>query len=180
MELSSTEEKFVLHWGEMGTRWGVNRSMSQIHALLYLRPEPLTAEEIGETLKIARSNVSVSLKELQAWDLIVTERKLGDRNVYYSTQPDPMELARKIIKGRKVRELDPTLSVLRDCMLEAENDSALSNEARKRLVETMELMESVDALFSQFIDLPKPVLRTFVKAAPKIRRFVESLSPRKK
>jgi len=179
MLLSSTEEKFILHWGEMGARWGVNRSMSQIHALLYLSTDAITAEEIGETLRVARSNVSVSLKELQAWDLIQTERKLGDRSVYYMTLDDPWELARRIVKGRKTRELDPTLGVLRDCVIESQDDADLSSETRKRLKDTMELMEAVDALFNQFVNLPRPVLRTFVMAAPKIRKFVESISPKK-
>ena len=119
MKLTPTIERYVLHWGEMGTRWGVNRSVAQIHALLYLAPKPMTAEEIADTLSIARSNVSTSLKELQAWQLIHVSHVIGDRRDRFESRKDLWELLLTIAEERKRREIDPTLTVLRQCVLEA-------------------------------------------------------------
>ncbi|MDH5660284.1 MAG: MarR family transcriptional regulator, partial [Gammaproteobacteria bacterium] len=114
MKLTPVMEKYVLHWGEMGTRWGVNRTVAQIHALLFLSEKPLNAEEITETLGVARSNVSTSIKELQSWNLVKTEPLMGDRREHFTTMKDPWELFYTIMEGRKQRELDPTMSVLRE------------------------------------------------------------------
>src|SRR5262245_36332703 len=109
MALDPTSQKLILHWGEMGTRWGLNRTVSQIHALLFLAEEPLNAEQIAETLGVARSNVSTSLKELQAWDLVQVTHLLGDRRDHYVAQQDFYEVARAIAEGRRRREIDPTV-----------------------------------------------------------------------
>ena len=108
MELSGATREFVLHWGEMGTRWGVNRTVAQAHALLYLSPEPLTAEEIAETLSVARSNVSTSLKELQSWKLAQVVHRMGDRRDYFRTSHDVWELFMTVIEQRVEREIEPT------------------------------------------------------------------------
>src|SRR6202008_1214550 len=122
MKLTSVMEKSILHWGEMGTRWGVNRSIAQIHALLYLAPAPLTAEEIADTLSIARSNVSTSLKELQAFGLIRMTPVLGDRRDHFESIKDNWEMLRLIVEERKRREIDPTIAMLRDCAREGAAD----------------------------------------------------------
>ena len=132
MKLTPVMEKYVLHWGEMGTRWGVNRSIAQIHALLYLSPQPLTAEEIADTLSIARSNVSTSLKELQGFGLVRMTHLLGDRRDHFESIKDVWELYRQVMDERKRREIDPTLTMLRDCMLDAEKGGAASAWPRRR------------------------------------------------
>ena len=108
MELTPVMEKYILHWGEMGTRWGVNRTVAQIQALLFLSPSPMNAEEITETLGVARSNVSTSIKELQSWKLIKVVHLLGDRRDHFEALKDPWEMFQTIMEGRKQRELDPT------------------------------------------------------------------------
>src|SRR5258707_9697010 len=118
MELTPVMQRYVLHWGEMGARWGVNRSVSQIHALLYLSPKPLTAEEISDTLSIARSNVSTSLRELQSWGLITAAHVLGDRRDHFQARKELWDIVTRIVEERKRRELDPTLAVLRQCVAE--------------------------------------------------------------
>ena len=127
MKLTPTMQRCVLHWGEMAGRWGVSRSVAQIHALLFLAPEPLTADEIAATLAVARSNVSVSLKELQTWDLVSVTHVLGDRRDYFQARKDIWEVLTVIMDGRKKREIDPTLQVLRECAAEAQ---ARSRDAR--------------------------------------------------
>src|ERR1700757_965308 len=116
MELGDAAKEFILHWGEMGTRWGVNRTVAQIHALLYLSPEPLAAEEIAETLSVARSNVSTSLRELQGWGIVKVTHVLGDRRDRFESVKDAWELFRIVIEERKRREVDPTVALLRECV----------------------------------------------------------------
>src|SRR4051795_7973623 len=120
MALSAVEQKFVLHWGEMGTRWGINRTVAQVHALLYLSAKPLHAEEIANTLAAARSNVSTSLRELQGWGIVRVVHVLGDRRDHFESVKDVWELFRRVLDERKRREVDPTLTILRDCVIEAE------------------------------------------------------------
>src|SRR5688572_30345745 len=108
--------RFVMHWGEMGWRWGVNRTVSQIHALLFLLGRPMHAEEIAEALQVARSNVSNSLHELQNWSLVRIVHLVGDRRDHFETAQDPWELMRTIVRQRKAREFDPTVQTLRDCV----------------------------------------------------------------
>ena len=122
MKLSRAMENTILHWGEMGSRWGVNRSIAQIHALLYLSTTPLTADEIAETLGIARSNVSTSLRELQSWDLVSMTHVLGDRRDHFEAKTDLWEVLLTIVDERKRREIDPTVSTLRKCVLDADDD----------------------------------------------------------
>src|SRR6202046_5212969 len=121
MTLSNAAQEFVLHWGEMGNRWGVNRTVAQVHALLYLSPEPLTAEDITETLSVARSNVSTSLKELQNWDLVQTDSRIGDRRDYFQASADVWTLFLTVVEQRVEREIVPTLTMLRRCAGEAQS-----------------------------------------------------------
>ena len=118
-ELPAVEQKFVLHWGEMGTRWGINRTVAQIHALLYISPKPLHAEEIAETLGVARSNVSTSLKELQGWGIVKLTHVLGDKRDHFEALKDVWEMFRIVLDERKRREIDPTVALLRECAAQA-------------------------------------------------------------
>src|SRR6266436_5543490 len=127
--LSPVQQKFILHWGEMGTRWGINRTVAQVHALLYISARPLCADEIVDALSVARSNVSTSLKELQGWGIIRVVHVIGDRRDHFESLRDVFEIFRIIIEQRKKREIDPTLALLRECVEEAER--AKSDEATK-------------------------------------------------
>src|SRR6266542_3713884 len=140
--LSPVQRKFILHWGEMGTRWGVNRTVAQVHALLYISPKPLNAEDIAKTLSIARSNVSTSLRELESWGIVKPVHLLGDRREHYDSIKDVWEMARIILNERKRRELDPTLGVLRECVAELKNTEATDSPTRERLVEMLEFLEA--------------------------------------
>src|SRR5437868_13475373 len=120
--LTPIATRFVLHWGEMGTRWGVNRTVAQVHALLFVSPKPLHAEEIAETLSVARSNVSTSLRELQGWGIVRVVHVMGDRRDHFESIKDVWELFRQVLDERKRREVDPTLSILRDCVIEADKE----------------------------------------------------------
>src|SRR5262244_1578761 len=137
-------ERFVLHWGDLGGRWGVNRSVAQIHALLYLSERPLTAEEIAEPLGLARSNVSTSIKELLAWNLIRRVPIKGDRRDHFEAESDLWEIVTRIAAGRKEREIDPAIAALQACAEEAERDPAVHPVARKRLREMLDFVETMD------------------------------------
>src|SRR3979490_2333293 len=118
--LTSVQEKFILHWGEMGTRWGVNRTVAQIHALLYLSREPLHAELIAGLLSVARSNVSNSLRELQGWGIVRVVHVLGDRRDHFESLKDVWEMFEVIVEQRRRREIDPTMSLLQECVKQLE------------------------------------------------------------
>src|SRR5947199_7443461 len=119
-KLSPVQQKFILHWGEMGTRWGINRTVAQIHALLYLSPKPLPADDIVETLAVARSNVSTSLKELQGWGIVKLVHVMGDKRDHFQSMKDVWQMFCVVLDERKKREIDPTLNVLRACIAEGE------------------------------------------------------------
>src|SRR5687767_9853491 len=119
--LSEVQQRFILHWGEMGVRWGINRTMAQIHALLYLSPEPLDAEQICELLGVARSNVSNSLRELQNWGIVKIVHVMGDRRDHFESMKDVWEMFRQVLDERKKREIDPTVEVLVGWSLDVED-----------------------------------------------------------
>src|SRR5437773_7520464 len=133
LKLSPIQQKFVLHWGEMGTRWGINRTVAQIHALLYISPRPLPAEEIAETLAVARSNVSTSLKELQGWGIVKLVHVMGDKRDHFESMKDVWDMFRVVLDERKKREIDPTLALLRDCIADAEQGKGMDAYTRERL-----------------------------------------------
>jgi DNA-binding transcriptional regulator GbsR (MarR family) len=172
MKLTPVMEKYILHWGEMGTRWGVNRTVAQIHALLYLSSHPMNAEEITETLGVARSNVSTSIKELQAWKLVKVVHMLGDRRDHFETMNDPWELFYTIMEGRKQRELDPTISVLRECVLESDEDKQTPAEVKKRIKDVLKFMETLDTWHEQIKILPKSTLQKLIKLGARVQGFL--------
>lgn len=167
--LSPVVQKFILHWGEMGARWGVNRTVAQIHALLYISPKPLTAEDIADTLAVARSNVSTSLKELQGWRLVKTARVLGDRRDHFETHSDVWELFKIVLEERKRREIDPTLVVLRECATEAEKSDP---HTRERLKALLDFIGSWDGWFAEMRALSPATLRNLVKLGGKVQKLV--------
>src|SRR6516165_8162029 len=135
MKLSLVQQKFILHWGEMGTRWGINRTVAQIHALLYISPKPLNAEEIAETLAVARSNVSTSLKELQSWRIVKLIHVLGDKRDHFESMKNVWEMFRIVLDERKRREIDPTIAVLEECLQEAVREKETDKQTEERLRE---------------------------------------------
>ena len=169
MHLSQTMQKFVLHWGEMGSRWGVNRTVAQIHALLFLTNDPLHAEEIAETLGIARSNVSTSIKELQSWGLVKVVHVLGDRRDHFESLKDVWDIFFVIAEGRKRRELDPTLTTLRECVMESEQDSETPKETKQRIEETLKFVEQTTGWFDQVSKLERSTLLKMLKLGSKIQ-----------
>jgi len=172
MSLSPTAQKFVLHWGEMGTRWGVNRTVAQIHALLYLAGRPLTAEDIAETLGVARSNVSTSLKELQSWKLVRVSHLLGDRRDHFAALQDVWEIFRVILEERKRREIDPTLSVLRECAIEGEEDGELDAATLARMQTVLAFLDMLSASFQDYQHLPPQTVQRMVRMGGKLARFL--------
>lgn len=141
MKLTPTTQKFVLHWGEMGARWGINRSVAQIHALLMIAPSPIAADEIAETLDIARSAVSTGIKELQSWGLVRIVHHMGDRRDLFATLDDVWEMFLLIMRERRRRELDPTVAVLRECLAETEASKSADPATLKRFEDLAEFME---------------------------------------
>jgi len=165
-------ERFVLHWGEMGGQWGVNRSVSQIHGLLYLAEDPMTADDIAETLGMARSNVSNSIKELLAWSLIRRVPILGDRRDHFEAETDIWEVAARFAAGRKEREIDPAVDALRACVSDAADDPTISPVASKRLKEMLAFTELVDRWYMQMLKVPRPRLVALIKLGEKIVSFL--------
>lgn len=171
MNLSPTMSRFVLHWGEMGARWGVNRTVSQIHALLYIQGRPMHAEEIAETLGVARSNVSNSLRELQGWNLVKLVHLAGDRRDHFETSTQVWELVRTIVRERQKREIAPTIDVLRELLA----DPAISREpaaAKLRMQETLELLETLTAWSDEMLRLDSETLAQVLKLGARIKKLL--------
>ncbi|MFQ6021813.1 MAG: GbsR/MarR family transcriptional regulator [Acidiferrobacterales bacterium] len=172
MKLTPVMEKYVLHWGEMGSRWGVNRTVAQIHALLYLSPGPLNAEEIAKTLSVARSNVSTSLKELLAWDLVKVVHIMGDRRDHFECVKSRWDMLLLIMDGRKRREIDPVLKTLRECVRECEEDQETEPEIKAHMTELLEFLEVLTGWFEQMKRMPRPTIKRLIKMGASIQHFV--------
>lgn len=174
MKMTPAVEKYVLHWGEMGTRWGTNRTVAQIQALLYLSPEPLRADEIVDLLSVARSNVSTSIRELQSYRLVRMTHVLGDRRDYFESLHDVWELFRVIIEQRKQRELNPTLSMLRECAAEVDRESATDPTTKKRVQNMLDFVESTSNWYEEISDIPTSTLTKLMKLGKRITKLVKS------
>lgn len=172
MELTPTIQKFIIHWGEMGTKWGINRTVAQVHALLYISEKPLNAETITNTLQVARSNVSSSLHELQSWELIKVVNILGDRRDYFESIKDVFELAKLVAEGRKKREIDPTVKVLSECVKELQS-SEDEEYAKKKLTEVLSLITTTMGAYEKIKNLP-------LKQMLKLLEYMPNLKPDKK
>ncbi len=163
---------FILHWGEMGTQWGVNRSVSQIHALLYLSDRPLHAEEIVDQLGLARSNVSTGLKELQGYSIVRRVHVEGDRRDHFVAETDLWEMVMRIAAERKRREIDPTLAFLAETAARLKDDPAAPPHVRERITRMHEFMSTLGTWYEQVRTLPKPTLVTLMKLGAKVARFI--------
>jgi DNA-binding transcriptional regulator GbsR (MarR family) len=164
--------KARMRWGEMGSRWGMNRSVAQIHALLYLSEEPLHADEIGETLGLARSNVSTGLKELLTWNLVQITHVLGDRRDFFAAQQDTWEVIRSIIEGRKRRKIDPTLQALRECVAQLDQDAVTPKAMRDRIETQLEFLETMTNWYDSIKRLPRKTLLKMMRMSERIARVV--------
>ncbi len=169
MILTPVVQKFILQWGEMGSRWGINRTVAQIHALLYVSDKPLHAEEIAETLSIARSNVSNSIKELQGWGIVKVVHAMNDRRDHFESLKDPWQMFQIILDERKRREIDPTLSLLRECLAEA--DKSGETGTRQKLQALYEFFDSMTGWYSQARCLPAKTLLKLFQIGGKVRRL---------
>jgi len=170
--LPAAVTRFVLHWGDLGSQWGVNRSVAQIHALLYLSERPLTAEAIADQLGLARSNVSNSIKELLLWGLIHRVPVLGDRRDHFAAETDIWEIVTRIAKGRKAREIDPAEAALRACTGEADRDPEISAVARQRLKAMLDFVTIMSRWHDEMLQATKPALMTLIKMGAKVARFL--------
>ena len=162
-------EQIVLRWGDLGGHWGVNRSVAQIQALLFLSDSPLTAEDIADTLGMARSNVSNSLRELMSWKLIHRVPVLGDRRDHYEAETDLWQMATKVAQGRKAREIDPMVAAIRDAMAHLkENDVGVSPEVKDRLLRMHEFVSTVDNWYEQMLHVPPEILMRLIRMGAKV------------
>ncbi len=169
MQLSPIEQKFVLHWGEMGTRWGINRTVAQVHALLFLSPKPLHAEEIATTLAVARSNVSNSLRELQGWGIVRVAHVLGDRRDHFESVKDVWEIFRIVAEERKRREIEPTVRVLQECIADLKKAGAASGYTAERIQEMLAFLTTTSGLFDELAHMPAATLKGMARLRGKLK-----------
>ena len=158
MNLTPTAQKFVLHWGEMGQAWGINRTMAQVHALLFVSPSPLDAEEISRLLDVSRSNVSTSLRELITWGVVRRVHIIGDRRDRFEALKDVMETFRVIMAERKRREMDPTIALLENCVREAQAGEDSEQYTREQLDKMLEFTRLVTTWYGHIDNLSTPAL----------------------
>lgn len=166
--LPAAVEQFILRWGDMGGQWGVNRSVAQIQALLYLSDRPLTAEDIADSLGMARSNVSNSIRELINWKLIRRVPVLGDRRDHYEAEADLWQIMARIVQGRKEREIDPAVVAISDVLKVADGDPTVSKVARARLLEMQAFVTTLDTWFSQMITVPPSTLMALIRLGSRV------------
>ena len=171
-KLSPIAQKFVLHWGEMGTRWGISRTVAQVHALLFLSPKPLPADEIAATLGVARSNASTSLRDLQNWGIVRIVHVLGDRRDHFESMKDVFAMFRVIAHERKKREIDPTVRVLQQCIVEAAKQKPSDKYTADRLGDLLNFFELAEIAYAQLERLPTPVLIKLAKLGDKALKLL--------
>jgi len=169
--LTPIQQNFIIHWGEMGEKWGINRTIAQIHGLLYLSPEPLTAEDISETLSVARSTVSVGLHELQSWGIVKVVHVLGERADRFEIKGNVWEMFRWIMDYRKRREVDPTLNMLRETVAELEQGQENAH-TRDRLREMLDLFETADSLYAQAKNVPTHRIVSIARVGDIVNRLL--------
>jgi DNA-binding transcriptional regulator GbsR (MarR family) len=170
--ITPVTRKFVLHWGEMGARWGVNRTVAQIHALLYVAPRPLNAEEIAATLEVARSNVSNSLRELQGWGVVKVVHVMGDRRDHFESLKDVWVMFQIVLDERKKREVDPTVEMLRECVAAAREGGKNEEHTGKKLGEMLDFFETMTGWYQQIRRLPTGAVIKIVKLGSKLPRML--------
>lgn len=178
MNLSPAMKKLILHWGEMGSRWGLNRSVAQIYALLYFSPGTLTADDIADALSLARSNVSTSIRDLQAWGVVKVVHELGDRRDHYEALADVWETLQRVATERRRRELDPTLEILRETLAELDDRTEEEAYMRERASDMLEFFSAVTAWHEEVRRLPPGALGKLAKLAGKIRGLINGTEGR--
>ncbi len=173
MNLPPLVQAFVLHFGEMGSRWGINRTVGQIYALLYVSPEPLNAEQIVERLGVSRSNVSMGLRELQAWNLVLPKHIPDDRRDHFTTPDDVWQILRTLAEERKKREVDPTLSVLRELLMQrpASEDE---RHAQARMAEMHGLIERLTNWYDDVRKLETERLAALLALGARVTKLLET------
>ena len=171
MHLTPAMQNFILHWGDMGAKWGTNRSVAQIHALLHIAPDPLSADDICELLNLARSNVSNGLKELQSLGMVKSQRKLGDRRDHFTSIRDMFDLTTTVIESRRQREFLPTLQALEAVQREAEDD-ATPAAVKVRIKETLDTMQMFDSWYHDVSRLPRSAQMAVIKLGGHIARVL--------
>jgi DNA-binding transcriptional regulator GbsR (MarR family) len=171
-KLTPVAQKFVLHWGEMGTRWGINRTVAQVHALLFLSPKPLPADEIAATLGIARSNASTSLHELQHWGIVRVVHVAGDRRDHFESMKDVFDMFRVIARERKKREIDPTVHMLKQCIADASKPKSADVYTRERLTDLLQFFELAHTAYTQLEHLPTPAVIRLAKMGEKALKLL--------
>jgi DNA-binding transcriptional regulator GbsR (MarR family) len=171
-------EAFILHWGEMGTHWGVNRSVAQIHALLYLSDRPLPAEEISDSLTLARSNVSTALKELQGYGIVRRTHVSGDRRDHFVAESDLWEMLMRISAERKRREIDPTIAFLAELKQRIDARDDVPPHIRERIGRMHEFIGTLAGWYEQVRRLPRSTLVSLMKLGGKVARFVGGKEPK--
>nr|WP_315465170.1 GbsR/MarR family transcriptional regulator [uncultured Rhodoferax sp.] len=172
MNLPPLTQRFVLHFGEMGSRWGINRTVGQIYALLYVSAKPLNADEIGAALAFSRSNVSMGLKELQSWNLVRLIHQPDDRREYFQAPEDVWAIFRTLAAERRKREIDPTLSMLRDALMEQPSGADdIHTQAR------MKQMHSFIELMTDWLDdvqkMDSETLASLMKMGAQVQKLLE-------
>ncbi len=173
MTLNPVIHKMVLHWGEMGARWGISRTVAQIHALLYFSPNPLTADEIVEALGVARSHVSNSLKELQTWGVVKSSYVLGDRREHFESIQDVWQMFEILLDERKRREMDPTLKMLRETSAQLKAGTNVELHTKQRLAEMLEFFELMDGWFGDVRRLPLASRVKLVKLGARLGKWLK-------
>lgn len=177
MKLTPASQKFILHWGEMGQAWGINRTMAQIHALLFISQEPLDAEQISLMLDVSRSNVSTSLKELITWGVIKKVHVIGDRRDRFEALKDVMETFRVIMGERKRREMDPTISLLQQCVAEAQTGGDTDQYTSEQLQKMLEFVQMITVWYSQVDRLSSNSMKRLLRAGAKIATLFGTNEP---
>ena len=170
--LSPVQQKFIRHWGQMGTGGGVNRTVAQIHARLFISPKPLYPEDIVQALRVARSNVSSSLKELQGWGIVKRVHVLGDSRDHFESLKDVWEMFRVVLDERKKREFDPTERLLRECIAEAGKAPDADRYTQQRLRELADFFETATAWYGQIRLWPASALTRFARVGDKVRKLL--------
>ncbi|MES2351876.1 MAG: GbsR/MarR family transcriptional regulator [Pseudomonadota bacterium] len=170
--LTPLAQKFILHFGEMGSRWGINRTVGQIYALLYVSARPLNADEIAESLSFSRSNVSMGLKELQSWRLVKLLHQPNDRREYFEPPKDIWDIFKALLEERRRREVEPTLSMLRDALLETPSTEA-DRVAQERMREMYNLIELSSSWFDDVQRLSPETLASLMKMGSTVKKLLD-------
>jgi DNA-binding transcriptional regulator GbsR (MarR family) len=178
LRLPPAASKFIVHWGEMGSRWGINRSVAQVQALLYISERPLHADEIVATLGLARSNVSAAVRELQSWGLVRVVHLPGDRRDHFATLLDVWEMFQAIVAERKRRELDPAVALLKECLAESHGKGSHEALADARLRELLSFFETAVGFYEQMRVLPKATLQRALRLGQGLTRLLDRIPHR--